>query len=402
MCARYVACEAKESPPALSLISSDPTSVMVSAELHPSLLVTAPEFSNCDDEEENCTAEPVNDSSKIKHKDAITIDDALASAFSGFLSSISIQSEKYSQTLAIRAPEFTSEEETRNGGTLSPKLHPQITATCFRQADETEGVRSSFLYLSDKSLLDGEKNVLGSLDDGSSVKMGEGVDEKKHEDGEECCSEGNFNGHADEPLQHDFKRIDSYQMTEDIRGEEACDGMSGTSVIKKANGLEELAVNQTNEGHNVTPESAILQEVMTSTEAAKERSNRDTLQNLSHFSCAACPVDFETQILDVKFISEENLNSKSPLEALLAGTPELILEVPSIEESGHDISQIGVGQGTLISMEDWGATISTNNGHIPVDMDYYNVTDVPFKVEGDKLQDYHSCSAQEMPAASLI
>ncbi|KAJ6424687.1 hypothetical protein OIU84_025454 [Salix udensis] len=110
----YAACEANRSnsPSSLTSVLPDVASVSVNdIKIQPGLVVTAPEFSNYDDEEEDHAVESVKESPKDKQKHTMSIDDALAYALAGFLSSTSIQSQKYSPTLSVNTPDFSSIEE---------------------------------------------------------------------------------------------------------------------------------------------------------------------------------------------------------------------------------------------------------------------------------------------------
>ncbi|KAJ6692086.1 40S RIBOSOMAL PROTEIN S27 [Salix purpurea] len=69
-----------------------------------------PEFSNYDDEVEDHAVELVKESPKVKENHVVSIDDALAYAPAGFLSSCSMWSQKYSQTVAVKAPDFPTED----------------------------------------------------------------------------------------------------------------------------------------------------------------------------------------------------------------------------------------------------------------------------------------------------
>ncbi|KAM7262820.1 hypothetical protein ACFE04_000503 [Oxalis oulophora] len=75
----------------------------------PGLRVTAPEFSNADEDEESDKPVLVSDSLKEKPKRVYSIDDALASALTGFLSS-TLENRKYTEALSVKAPDFSNED----------------------------------------------------------------------------------------------------------------------------------------------------------------------------------------------------------------------------------------------------------------------------------------------------
>jgi hypothetical protein len=99
----------------------------------------------------------------------------------------------------------------------------------------------------------------------------------------------------------------------------------------------------------------------------------------------------------VKFVSQGNSGIKPPLEALLAGMPDLEVEVPSVMEDNNDGSGIG-DQCNLISVEDFGAI----NPHFSGYGLSQSLNETPSNMEADKLHDCYTSSGQEMPASSLI
>jgi hypothetical protein len=99
----------------------------------------------------------------------------------------------------------------------------------------------------------------------------------------------------------------------------------------------------------------------------------------------------------VKFVSQGNSGIKPPLEALLAGMPDLEVEVPSVMEDNNDGSGIG-DQCNLISVEDFGAI----NPHFSGYGLSHSLNETPSNMEADKLHDCYTSSGQEMPASSLI
>ncbi|CAN1342445.1 hypothetical protein LINPERPRIM_LOCUS39459 [Linum perenne] len=105
-----------------------------------SLLASSPEFDNVDEEEQNLAVESVQESPKFKQKKSVSIDDALASAFAGFLSSTSSQCHNYSPILAVRAPDFPNEDENENDDdqTSSASIQSEIT-TDPQDSDEIAG-----------------------------------------------------------------------------------------------------------------------------------------------------------------------------------------------------------------------------------------------------------------------
>ncbi|KAJ7982215.1 Exosome complex component Rrp41 like [Quillaja saponaria] len=93
--------------------------------LLPSLVVKAPEFPSGDDKEE-CHGLGIMNSTNDKRRQAMSIDDALASALAGFISSDSVQSQKYTQALTVKAPEF-SNEDVHEDKCASPRIQRKLS-----------------------------------------------------------------------------------------------------------------------------------------------------------------------------------------------------------------------------------------------------------------------------------
>ncbi|KAF9665710.1 hypothetical protein SADUNF_Sadunf16G0152000 [Salix dunnii] len=401
----YTACEANRSnSPSLTSALPDVASVSVNdIKIQPGLVVTAPEFSNYDDEEEDHAVELVKESPKDKQKHTMSIDDALAYALAGFLSSTSIQSQKYSPTLAVKTLDFSSKEENINEHGTPPMAESERNMdppTCFCESDGTEHLGNPLSSVSNITSLEGEKNVMRSLNDNNSSKMFNGVDEQCHPNERgESDSPGICVGHSAAPAAHDVMGTDSYHLEKNMKDGEIDDKISKIPSLQKTESLEQFSKDKT-DGSVTAQEIAISNELVASEEGT-EVSKQDILQNIVELSRASSAVDFESPILEVKFVSQENSGMKSPLEALLAGMPDLEVEVPSILEDNNDRSENG-DQYSLISVEGFGAMGSGTDSHMSVDMDYYSLNETSSVIEADKLHDCYTSSSQEMPAVSLI
>ncbi|KAF2319547.1 hypothetical protein GH714_016921 [Hevea brasiliensis] len=383
----YAACDAskKDSLPAVSSILSDATPVSVNtSKSHPSLVVTAPEFSNFDDEEEDDAVEPVMESPKEKQRHVMSIDDALASALAGFVSSTSIQSPRYSKTLAFKAPEFPNGEGNNDDNTVSPKCHCEISTEHPTGFSETEGTelpkRLSFSSVSNISSLESEENAMKYPNDNYCLKTDIGVGEQLQDsEGDEGDTQGTCFDHT-VPAANDIARTGSYQITDDIQNGEVGNGTSNIWTLGKTDSLEQFSGNQTDSSSDTLKEVAVSNEIITCIEVTDEGPNLDILQDVVELSRAATKVDFEAPILEVKFTSQENLNIKSPIEALLAGTPDVNIEAHSAKKIDENDSQIG-DQYNLIPVDDWGVMGSVTDIHLPRDTDYYNLTLLPLNAE---------------------
>ncbi|XP_022954132.1 uncharacterized protein LOC111456487 isoform X2 [Cucurbita moschata] len=146
------------SPIALDVSSSGGSSL-----LRPSLVVTAPEFSNVDDydqgtvviaaaefsngnddSQENRTLEVAVDSSKSKPKPSI--DDVLASALAQFaLSSSSISIPEHSKTVTVRSPDLSNEDGNNHKKSLSCDLSETRIdhISCSQEMDNTQCTANS-------------------------------------------------------------------------------------------------------------------------------------------------------------------------------------------------------------------------------------------------------------------
>ncbi|KAJ6424686.1 hypothetical protein OIU84_025453 [Salix udensis] len=232
--------------------------------------------------------------------------------------------------------------------------------------------------------------------------MVNGVDEQCHRnergesDSPDICVD-----HAVAPAAHDVEGTDSYHLENNMRDGKIDDKISKIPSVQKTESLEQFSKDQTGDGSVTAQEIAISNELVASKEGTEEVSKQDILQNIAELSRASSVVDFESPILEVKFVAQENSGMKSPLEALLAGMPDLEVEVPSVMEDNNDGSENG-DQYSLISVEGFGAIGSGTDSHMSVDMDYYSLNETPSVIEAAKLDDCYTSSSQEMPAVSLI
>jgi hypothetical protein len=235
-----MACETNKShsPSPLTSILADATPVSVNdTNLQPGLVVTAPEFSNYDDEVEDHAVESVKESPKVKQKHAMSTDDALAYALAGFLSSTSMRSQKYSQTFAFKAPDFPSEEENTNEKAAPPMVESELNidpSPYFSESEGTEHMGISLSSISNVTTLKDDGNVMRYLDDNRSLKMVVGVDEQcQHSEGGESDSQDICGGHEVAPATYDVAGTDSYQMNHGIKDGEVGDGSSDIFDLQK-------------------------------------------------------------------------------------------------------------------------------------------------------------------------
>ncbi|KAK6928755.1 hypothetical protein RJ641_004960 [Dillenia turbinata] len=112
-------------------LPSDNVPVSVNAtQLSPSLIVTAPEFPSADDKGEEEDSDQLNDCPEDEPKKSLSIDDALASALAGFLSSTSVQVPNYVEALAVKAPDFPNDDDTKDPEIDIPEFRYEMPRVC--------------------------------------------------------------------------------------------------------------------------------------------------------------------------------------------------------------------------------------------------------------------------------
>ncbi|KAJ6906867.1 hypothetical protein NC652_024312 [Populus alba x Populus x berolinensis] len=416
-----------------SFYNSGSGDIVNDTNLQPGLVVTAPEFSNYDDEVEDHAVESVKESPKVKQKHAMSTDDALAYALAGFSSSTSMQSQKYSQTFAFKAPDFPSEEENTNEKAAPPVVESELNidpSPYFSESDGTEHMGISLSSVSNVTTLKDDENVMRYLDDNRSLKMAVGVDEQcQHSKGGESDSQDICGGHAVAPATCDVAGTDSYQMisddrrTDDIKDGEVGDGTS--DIFRSMENLKQFSVDQPNDGFLTIQEVAVSNELVASTEGTEEESKHSeggesdsqdiyvghAVAPATHDVAGTHSYQMNHGIKDGEEVAVSNElvastegteeESKqdipqniSPLEALTAGMPDLEVEVPPVMEDNNDGSGIG-DQCNLISAEDFGAIYPHFSGYGLSQ----SLNETPSIMEADKLHDCYTSSGREMPAS---
>ncbi|XWS77407.1 hypothetical protein CRYUN_Cryun01aG0258800 [Craigia yunnanensis] len=370
-----------------SYIQPDETIYSVNAtQSFPSLVVTAPEFSNGDDEEDDHASG--TDSPKDKPKQTLSIDDALASALGNFLSSTSIEPQKYTQALAVKAPEFVH-EDGRIDKKVSPESHFGVTSEpC--SLDTRDTMDSMTASVSSNCPLERIGEGTCSLNDDDSEQSAEEVVE-------DCQRQGTCHDTVDcivNPVKHDL-----HQIARDMGNGEVTSGTSKILVLDEA-----VILNQFLENHvddvSVTYEEGASGNTEIKAEATEQGPHEEFLQNVLELSYATSVVDFETPILDVKFTSQDNSKNKSPLEALLSDM-SVTDTVASCFKKSDDGSQAGE-ECNLTSVGDGESAWSATTVHFSMELDGYALSSMPLNLEVENLEDYHACSNQELSTASLI
>ncbi|KAF5736442.1 hypothetical protein HS088_TW14G00584 [Tripterygium wilfordii] len=158
------------------------------AQLHPCFVVTAPEFSSDDCDEENDAVDLVMGSTKIKSKHAMSIDDNLA-ALDGLSSLTSMHLQKYLQTPEIKAPEFPNEEGKNDTKAASPRVHSEMRTDPLIEG--TECIKTSVSSICNTLSLEAEENGKGTHHGDNFERIHEGFNRQCHRSDRE---EGAFHG----------------------------------------------------------------------------------------------------------------------------------------------------------------------------------------------------------------
>ncbi|XP_022770086.1 uncharacterized protein LOC111313681 isoform X2 [Durio zibethinus] len=339
----------------------------------PSLVVTASEISDVDDEEDDHASG--TDSPKDKPKQTMSIDDALASALARFLSSTSIEPQKYTQALAVKAPEFLHEEDGSIDKKVPPESHFGVTSEpCSLDTRDTMDSRTA--SASSNCPLERIGEATCFLNDDDSEQTAKEVVE-------DCQGQGTCHETVDcivTPARHNM-----HQIAGDVGNGEVSSGTSKILVLDEADILNQFLENHVEQG---APGNTEIK-----AEVTKQGPLEEFLQNVLELSNASSVVDFETPILDVKFTSQDNSKYKSPLEALLSHMP-VTDTVASCSKVSDDGSQAGE-ECNLISVGGEEPAWPATAGHFSLDLDGY-------ALEVENREDYYACSNQEILATSLI
>ncbi|KAM1577667.1 hypothetical protein ACFX1Z_039316 [Malus domestica] len=338
----YYSCEAFESgkdiQPDAPLITAYEMSASVnSTHSLPSLVVTAPEFFNGDDDEddednEDHGSEVVIGSSE-KPRPALTIDDA--------------------QTLSVKAPDVLNEEDgsvERKESTREEHEVGTYSSMCLGETYVAENIKGSLADLMISSS-EGEGNVIRSPND-------EHTDQSLRVDGLDQHSEGREEKTLDvykiienavDPANGGKSRTDFCQITEDIENGDVSIEISNTPDPDNTDVQNQLPQRQTDDGCDDTEEDA----------------DRDS---------------------DLTLPKEDSYDFS--LEALLAEFPESVTEAHSFKES-DDVLPIGAEGCDLILVEDGEPVGAAPDSNFSVDMNLYSLGG-PSSLWGD-----HACNSHE-------
>ncbi|KAL4389860.1 hypothetical protein HN51_010807 [Arachis hypogaea] len=361
------------------------------SQMLPGLIVTAPEFPDGEDEEDNASGQKMGSSCvEVKR----SIDDALSSALANFLSTGSSKSPKYTKSLTVKAPDFSSEDEddreSNNETANNESAHP---VDC-EKINHIQVLTSS--------------NI--SLESGAQVD-----EDSKNEHTEECGQSCSMAG--DQEVSVTTSSVADHNpkigLTNNFE-----DGQSRELSVYKTDDLfnsgnetsNELLGNQTASGLTSVAQEGSFATV--ATEVGKKPSHEDIIENVLGFSIASSAVDFETSLLDVKFISQRSPVTDPLLEALLVDTPETNSQDSSGKETGDHLAHKeqektdGIlsleEHSNLVSVDDEEAVNPTGTSDAAVEKDYSPLMTGPVNREDDNVPGDHKRKLDEISASSLI
>lgn len=383
-------------------VMSDSTNT---TQLLPGLVVTAPEFPDGEDEEENNALGSEMNSSKDKQRQNLSIDDAVASALAGFLSSVSLETPRYTKSLTVRAPEFTTEDDHENNDASPTTLH-EIEKNDLVHLKDTESIPESTSHN-----IHMERGEMVNRDP-NDKQSDETAKEAEHS-GQLCTGEDDqveVGVEATTLAEHNprtgFDHTPDDNKTKNI----SCQTSDGLYTISDNAKLHQIDVNSSTTQGEVGASTDLADTV--ATEVPKRASHEDIIENYLGFSRGSSMVDFKIPILDVQFTSQKNSATKSILEALLVDTPETNFQNHPMGESSddHPIKEQLKSNGDLSAVEQYNLVSvdvddpanPVTNSHFSVDRDYDTLINVPVDVEGDNMQEDHKRSYDEIASSSLI
>lgn len=367
--------------------------------LHPGLVVTAPDFSSIDDEEENEVIEAIEDSSKDSLKKPLSIDVALASALAGFLSLASTDPSKctYMVEEATESPTVVKSINSSPPAVIQDveSAVPSVDINArnepigipLEEAALTEVRESLAAYnsceettkavgLDQFSEEEDRKEPVGSSvyglpdvdkdnveDSGSRIKLG-------FLEGDDAKSQALLSNFSEAPAFLADATVPSDHSIAHVEPQEAYMGAQDATA-RTADPLCALAY----------VDSSSIKEVV--------KEDPDVLRNMLELPIPAT-LDFETPILDVQFSSLENCSAKS-LEALLVEMPELQNETLCVREDNKSLFSEPTD---LVIIED-GDSAACKASNDQFFLNSYDACCLPSNTEEEQ-QDPHDCSDQDI------
>ncbi|GAB4828075.1 hypothetical protein Ancab_034990 [Ancistrocladus abbreviatus] len=371
----------------------DVSSPSIPHQLLPNLVVTAPEFSHIDDDEENDPFEATKESPKHELKKSLSINDALASALAGLLSSIATE-----PAMSIHTTEAThiSNLESRDDhvasaivldyGPVGPSTHQNRSKGAVSMGSLALTSHEDYVKGDDqKSPVDCDSEVTIESVDVQDPMFGEGSANR-------CCdcSDDSQSEQDAEGSMNDCRLIaDTVNMSEiGVERSKFCISNHTENSIRLCGNLSNDIPDDVSE--------AVDDNMDSTKEVVKEGS--DVLLNFLKPSGSSV-VDFSIPILDVEFLSQGTSVGNPPLEYLLSDVQEPIVDVLCVQEREEGAN---IKQNHLVEVVDKGSLAPLTVNHQLVDLDYYGSgSNAHLNIPGERLQDSPICSSQDV-FASLI
>lgn len=334
-----------------------------------SVVVTAPEFSNGnDDGQENQVPEVAVDSSKSKPKPSI--DDVLASALAQFaLSSSSISTLEHSKTVAVRSPDLPNENGNNHKKSSSDDLFESETdhISCSQEIDETQCTTNS--ASASMSYANGG-NLSSSRHDRSS--------KADKEDDEDVINDPECK----------YQSADGDVIV--ASAEQSAKGMVELGNVEVISETSEDCVSETcdipihllHHHPENKPDSINVDGNVDTMKVREEVRDIDIIHDVLGFSRDTSIVNFEIPILDVSFTSITDSCSEDMLKDLLGDMVESSYGASCLKES-DDAPPIGEQYDLILVEEEDKENATSTNGPISVDMNYYTIMSEPVIAEGE-------------------
>ncbi|KAH6810711.1 hypothetical protein C2S51_024473 [Perilla frutescens var. frutescens] len=370
------------------------------ANFHPGLIISAPEFSYGEgDEDDDDDLTPLKDSPLVKPKKSLSVDDALAAALNGFLFTAVNPSEYIQTPLGLpgdvnEETEYkrhdescqikTRESPAAENGNREPSHYAQVLTVKAPDftAEETgceEQLNYSQSSLDLASITESEKkdhgNEIHPITESNSVfKSTDSCDFGRNESTSEFGSASNVDSPADSSMVsrtclHDehLNGGSKVNMIETYFEGDTCGGpteISNGSAPISAKDSRDTSMHQileeTNLGKLTTcgpndqdaaSEEVLEHEAETDSLVVEQSvavgSFEDDAEHVSAF------LDFEFPILEVAFTSDVHMSTKSPLDALLGGAAECddTKEIDAVSTNGNEITDLLSTNGLLLDVE---------------------------------------------------
>lgn len=365
----------------------------------PHWVVNAPEFSNTDDDSDN-NCDDTSDSVRKDiplDKPSSSIDSALASALASLILSTSAQPMKLSPAFMVKAPDLASEDDENespsasvscegakthgidfhgNHGTEKLKDSDSIPCTSSSQDSEVQPTKESPVKVTaegvaernrvDMSVVTGVQSWTGTAERDLNEMERNQVDTADTAEGdlnemgqtEDACMEEIANGvvSSNQPCRELYETrdssssgiVDQYQTIAECADRRTRDNVevmppkhfcafdiNVQATMKGYIGQSYIEWSDDSGGEPTVEGDAVQDGPATCTELQNAGHGMDRLEN--ELKPTSHPVlDFELPILDVKFISEENLHRKLPLEALLGDVLETTTHPSGLDYDYND------------------------------------------------------------------